>query len=133
MPRIKFNGKESNKGQGFDKNPQNINRKGRPITMNKMIAELKKAGYERVTGGQVMEVYEILLGMDEDKLKEVIADHNQPMSMRIVGRSMRTKEGVKMIAEMMDRAHGKAKNQTEISGGLNITKIGLDLAEEICE
>ena len=133
MPRIKFNGKESNKGQGFDKNPQNINRKGRPITMNKMIAELKKAGYERVTGGQVMEVYEILLGMDEAKLKEVIADDKQPMSLRIVGKSMLTKEGVKMIAEMMDRAHGKSKQSTELSGGLNITKIGLDLAEEKCE
>jgi len=107
---------ENIKGKGFDKRPENINRKGQPPKiMSGVLKELTAAGYERVTMALVIEAYEILLGLPESKIKEIVTDSNQIMSLRIVGKAMLSTKGSEMLEKMLDRAHGKPKTSTELS------------------
>ena len=107
---------ENIKGKGFDKRPENINRKGQPPkVMSGVLKELTAAGYERVTMAMVVEAYEILMGLPEAKIKEIITDSQQIMSLRIVGKAMLSTKGNEMLEKMMDRAHGKAKISAELS------------------
>jgi hypothetical protein len=119
------------KRKKFGEQPQHINRKGQPPkTMTSLLTELKAAGYERVSPAMVVEAYEILLGLSEEKIKEIILDLKQPMSLRIVGRAMMSKDGVKMLCEMMDRAHGKAIAKTEHSGKIETeAKVSIDYSK----
>lgn len=87
-----------------------------PKTLTKVMQELKDSGYERVTASMVMEAYELLLGLDEEQLKETITDKSKPMLIRIVGSAMGSKKGADMLEKMLDRAHGKPKQTSELSG-----------------
>jgi len=99
------------------------NPKGQPPkVLTSVMKQLRSAGYERVTAAGVMEAYEILLGLDEDTLKESINDKEQPMILRIVGKSMLSKKGSDMLEKMLDRAHGKPLQRKEHSGELNINE-----------
>lgn len=102
-------------GRGFDKNPQNINRKGRPPRLvGKVILELKEAGYEPVSPEQVRAIYETLLNLPEQQLMTLVNDKEQPMLARIIGRAMLGKYGYEIIERMLDRAHGKAKQSSDV-------------------
>jgi hypothetical protein len=127
---------ENIKGKGFDKRPENINRKGQPPKiMSGVLKELTAAGYERVTMAMVVEAYEILMGLPEAKIKEMITDSQQIMSLRIVGKAMLSTKGSEMLEKMLDRAHGKPKLSTELSTKdgepLSIKNIHLLTTEEI--
>ena len=127
---------ENIKGKGFDKRPENINRKGQPPkVMSGVLKELTAAGYERVTMAMVIEAYEILLGLPESKIKEIITDSQQIMSLRIVGKAMLSTKGNEMLEKMLDRAHGKAKISAELSTKngepLSINNIHLMTTEQI--
>ena len=127
---------ENIKGKGFDKRPENINRKGQPPkVMSGVLKELTAAGYERVTMAMVVEAYEILMGLPEAKIKEMITDSQQIMSLRIVGKAMLSTKGNEMLEKMLDRAHGKAKISAELSTKngepLSINNIHLLTTEEI--
>lgn len=103
------------KGKGFDANPQNINRKGAaPKTMTLILKELRAEGYERVSAAMVLEAYEILLGLPETKIKEIVTDGSQIMSLRIVAKAMLSPKGSEILEKMLDRAHGKATQRTEV-------------------
>jgi len=41
------------KAKGFDKHPENINKKGRPKLVSKVLLDLKEKGYEPVTSEKV--------------------------------------------------------------------------------
>lgn len=127
---------ENIKGKGFDKRPENINRKGQPPKiMSGVLKELTAAGYERVTMAMVVEAYEILMGLPEAKIKEMITDSQQIMSLRIVGKAMLSTKGNEMLEKMLDRAHGKAKISAELSTKngqpLSINNVHLLSTEEI--
>jgi hypothetical protein len=77
--------------------------------------ELKKEGYQPATARQIVESYELLLNLDEAKIKEVITDPERPMLIRIVGKAILEKNGFEAIEKILDRAHGKAKQQSDIS------------------
>ena len=133
MPRPDIN---KDRTQGFDKNPQNINRAGAPPKiMTGVLKELTAAGYERVTMAMVIEAYEILLGLPEPKIKEMVNDREQIMSLRIVGKAMLSTKGNEMLEKMLDRAHGKAKISAELSTKngqpLSINNVHLLSTEEI--
>lgn len=133
MPRPDIN---KDRTQGFDKNPQNINRAGAPPKiMTSVLKELTAAGYERVTMAMVVEAYEILMGLPEAKIKEMVNDKEQIMSLRIVGKAMLSTKGNEMLEKMLDRAHGKAKISAELSTKngepLSINNIHLLTTEEI--
>ncbi len=99
------------------KKGQTGNPNGRPKkTVSKTLEELKAEGYEGITPQQVKETYEVLVTLDEDKLKALIADKEQPMINRIVGREILNKKGFEIIEKMLDRAHGKATQKTEVTG-----------------
>jgi len=89
-------------------------RGGIPLMLREITEELKSQGYERVGAHNVREAYELLFNMDEKKIKEVIVSPNYPMLLRIVAKEMMSGKGVLMLEMMMDRAHGKAKQEMEV-------------------
>jgi hypothetical protein len=98
------------------------NNGGRPPRLvSTIIRELKEAGYERVGPSSVLHAFELLMGLSEDKLKEYVGDKAQPMSIRIVSKAMLSARGWEVLQAMLDRAHGKAKQQLEASGAFEIT------------
>ena len=93
-----------------------------PLLLSTIVAELRAKGYERATAGTVADAFETLLNVPEDVLAEMVKDKTKPMSLRIVGKSMLTAKGWEVLQAMLDRAHGKAKQSTDITtGGERIT------------
>lgn len=99
-----------------------------PRLLSTIVAELKAQGYERATAGTVADAFETLLNVPEDVLAEMVKDKSKPMSLRIVGKAMLTAKGWEVLQAMLDRAHGKAKQQMEHSGSLNIPTPVITLA-----
>lgn len=85
-----------------------------PKLLTSLMRELTDAGYERVGPSMIVEAYELLLGLDEEKIKDLISDKKQPMSMRIVGKAMLTGKGIEILEKMMDRAHGRPKTEATV-------------------
>ena len=91
-----------------------------PKLLSTIVAELRAEGYERATANQVADAFETLLNVPEDVLANMVKDKHKPMSLRIVGKAMLTAKGWEVLQAMLDRAHGKAKQSTEHSGGINL-------------
>ena len=88
---------------------QSGNLKGQPKKILRRINEdLSKEGFEPATGTQVVEAYNILINLTEERIKTIITDAASPMFLRIVAKEMLSKGGPEMIERMLDRAHGKA-------------------------
>ena len=93
-----------------------------PMLLSTIVAELRAEGYERATANQVADAFETLLNVPEDVLANMVKDKHKPMSLRIVGKAMLTAKGWEVLQAMLDRAHGKAKQSTDITtGGERIT------------
>jgi len=101
-------------GKGFESRPENINKKGRPKLVSKVLVELKEKGYEPVTSEQVKAIYEHLLNLNETELTEMVNDKTQPMLTRIVIKEMLKGKGFEVIERMIDRAQGKATQKLEV-------------------
>ncbi len=96
------------------------NPEGRPPRLLSTItAELKAKGYERATANQVADAFETLMNVPEDELVKMVKDIKSPMSLRIVGKAMVTAKGWEVLQAMLDRAHGKSKQQVDLSSGGN--------------
>lgn len=110
--RGKITGQEGNtwvKGQSG-------NPKGRPPkVLTTLVADLKKQGYERATATTVVETIEHLIGLPEDRLRELLADKEQPMSVRIIIKSMLSAKGFETLSAILDRVHGKPKQQMDVA------------------
>ena len=89
-----------------------------PLLLSTIVAELRAKGYERATAGTVADAFETLLNVPEDVLAEMVKDKSKPMSLRIVGKAMLTAKGWEVLQAMLDRAHGKAKQQVGVTGDL---------------
>jgi len=107
-------------GKGFDKNPQNINRNGRPPRMvNTVIAELKKKGYERVEHKSVIESMELMLNLQVEEIAKIANDKNNNIFIQTIARMLMTKsdkERFDFIETMLRRTHGMPKQLTELTG-----------------
>ena len=109
-------GKEGKKYQ-FKKG-QSGNPNGRPKKLvSTVIADLKAEGYEEVTADHVKQAYQLLIGLDRVKVVEIGNDKEQSMLMAQVARAILANKGFEIIEKMLDRAHGKATNKTEVTGG----------------
>lgn len=94
-----------------------MNPYGRPKKlMTEVIEELKNAGYDRVTSGMIIEVFEMLLGIDQERMKEIVNDPKRPMSVRIVAKAMLSPKGFDILEKVLNRVHGKPKQSHEITG-----------------
>ena len=85
-----------------------------PMLLSTIVAELRAEGYERATANQVADAFETLLNVPEDVLANMVKDKHKPMSLRIVGKAMLTAKGWEVLQAMLDRAHGKAKQQLQV-------------------
>ena len=103
---------------GFQKNPQNINRNGRPRKMiADVIAELEKQGIKAATKSDIMDIYMRLINMEIQELEQIVKDPTQPVLVRIVGKNILSGKGFDTIEKMLDRSIGKAEQKTDITTG----------------
>lgn len=111
------------------KKGQSGNPKGQPRkVLSRINIELAKEGFEQASGANVIEAYNLLINLTEERIKQIISDTTYPMFMRIVGKEMLSKGGPEMIEKMLDRAHGKA-----ITKVAQTTKDGEDAKTELTD
>ena len=95
---------------GFDKNPQNINKSGANRKMvSSVIKDLKEVGVEETTSVEIKAVYLMLVNLTIAEIEEKVKDDNQPALVRIVGKEVLSGKGFDIIEKMLDRAIGKAQ------------------------
>ena len=88
-----------------------------PKLLSTIVEELRAQGYERATSSVVVDAFETLLNVPEEVLADMVKDKAQPMSLRIVGKAMLTAKGWDVLQAMMDRVHGKPKQQHDHTTG----------------
>jgi hypothetical protein len=69
--------------------------------------------------------------MKQEELKATKDNEKNPYFMRRIAGEMMTGRGYEIIERMLDRAHGKPKQQTDITSGGE--KIGINLPQIIIE
>lgn len=123
MPKKPFNGNKD--GRGFDKNPQNINRRGKPKYVLTQLREYLEKHYgKRPPKGEVRELMEYIECLSMEELKLFIADKKIPVILQAYGRLLLTGDQKDFrrvqAAEMInDRLHGKPKQSTDITSNGN--------------
>lgn len=105
---------------------QSGNPNGRPVKIfSELSKEFKARGIERAGPAAVQEAYEYLLALPLSEIVEIAggkkdyqSDNNQyPALLRIAAKKMLGKQGNAVINEMLDRAHGKAKQAIDHTSG----------------
>ena len=105
------------KNKGFDKNPNNINRKGRPRRLvSSIIQDLKEKGIVQVKATDIVEAFEMLFNLESKEIAEIANNDKNPYFIRRVAKEMLSGKGFDIIERMIDRVHGKPKQATEITG-----------------
>ena len=118
---------------------ETANPNGRP---RKVFSQLSKewtaAGIERATKERIIEVYESLLGLTMQEIKDLAgklddAENPYPAVVRMAAKEMVGKRGLEILREMLDRAHGRAKqsvDHTTKGEGLNFSFNALSVQEK---
>ena len=120
MAKKVLSGKDNT--NGFQKNPQNINRTG---ANRKSIAsvnvDLESNGYQAASKNDIIDCYLRLINIDLKELGTMVKDEDQPAMIRIVGKAILSGKGFDVIEKVLDRGIGKADNKVDVtSGGENI-------------
>jgi hypothetical protein len=114
MPRGDFGGNRNT--NGFDKNKENINRKGAPRkTISSVNKELEEKGVKEATAKDIKSCYLRLINIDLAELKLMVMDEKQPSMIRVVGKAILSGKGFDVIEKMLDRTIGKPTNYTDIT------------------
>lgn len=92
-----------------------------PKVLTSVLADLRKEGFKEVKPSAVLEAYEILLGLNKARLKQIAVDQTVPVIIGITALHMLTKKGNEMLERMLDRAHGRPKQTHELTGGIKIS------------
>ncbi|MGR3218478.1 MAG: hypothetical protein ACUZ8H_01490 [Candidatus Anammoxibacter sp.] len=102
--------------EGFDKNPQNINRKGRPRKSFSTINEaMKKDGIEPLTKSQLIEAYSLVFNSTQEDLKKLRKDKDTPYAMRIIIDQLnKTSTKIKALNDYRDYMFGRAAHTVGI-------------------
>ena len=109
------------KNKGFDKNPNNINRKGRPRRLvSSIIRDLKEKGIVQVKATDIVEAFEMLFNLESKEIAEIANNDKNPYFIRRVAKEMLSGKGFDIIERMIDRAHGKPKQATDITGQIDV-------------
>lgn len=106
---------------GFDKNPQNINRNGRPrksfASINK---SLKAKGIKPISKNQLIKAYLLIFNATEEELKELVIDPETPFAFKLVIQELsapRTRS--KALNDLRNYVFGKAPEK-QVSGRTKI-------------
>lgn len=97
-----------------------LNPYGRPKKLvSQVLADLREAGAQPVSPGQVSDVISVLLNLPVDMVKKIATDPNVPIliqrtARRFAGSSDKDWDWV--LSNNLDRAHGKAISRHEIGG-----------------
>lgn len=111
---------------------QSWNPKWRPRkTLAAVIEELKQEWYERVSQCQIMEAFELLMGLDRAKIIEITNDETKPMSLRIAWKSLLSNKWADVLEKMLDRAHGKAKQVQELQAEITTRELSPEKKEKV--
>ena len=103
-----------------------------PKLLSTITAELRAKGYERATSNQVADAFETLMNVPQNELADMVKDEKAPMSLRIVGKAMLTAKGWEVLQAMLDRAHGRAKQQMDVtSDGKQIQPQTIHITREV--
>lgn len=97
-------------GKGFDKRPENINRKGRP---RKWISEMKDQGYSL---SEVTDAIQVLISLDVEKLQEVKSNPKSTvLEITIASAILRSIQRGELdsIETLLTRVFGKPKEKVE--------------------
>ena len=107
---------------GFQKNPQNINRSGKNKKILTSLTDyIEKTYGKRPPKGEVLSLLEYIECLPVKDLKEFIKDEKLPAPLQAYGsllltgdaKEFRRVQGAEMIN---DRIHGKPKQATEVTG-----------------
>jgi hypothetical protein len=110
---------------GFKKNPQNINRKGKPKKALTSIMEyLEKTYGKPIPKAESIKLLEYIETLPISKLVEFVKDQELPAIVQAYGRLLLTGDQKDMrrvsAAELIkDRVHGKPKQAIEHSGNVS--------------
>lgn len=110
MPTGEENFKGKRNTNGFDKNPQNINRRGaNRKSYAKINDTLKKKGIKPVTKSELIEFYTLIFNATEEELKKIATDQNQPLVLRTMILELNDKKlRSQAIRDFRDYMFGKA-------------------------
>lgn len=102
---------------------------GRPKKLvTTVLLDLKKQGYSRVGPDQVRETLETLINLPKDELMEIASgDAGHPMLVVIAARGLCSKKGWEVLSDLLDRTHGKAKQQLDLQGNLAVAPVTLSV------
>lgn len=109
-------------GKQFSSTYQPLKNGRKPKVFSQIANEFKAAGIERATPEIVAEAYEYLLALPLSDILEISGnlkvENDMPSLMRMAAKEMTGKRGIEILKEMLDRAHGKAKQsvETQITG-----------------
>lgn len=102
---------------------------GRPKKLvTTVLEDLKKQGYSRVGPDQVRETLETLINLPPDELLGIAkGEAGHPMLVVIAARGLCSKKGWEVLSDLLDRTHGKAKQQLDLQGNLAVAPVTLSV------
>ncbi len=109
---------------------QSGNPNGRPVKVFSQLAkEFQARGLERATPERVQELYEYLLSLPFEEIEAIAKGYAteddgtpNPAIMKIAAGEMVSARKLEIMREMLDRAHGKAKQSIEHGGEVKLSK-----------
>tara|TARA_R110001632_G_scaffold76830_1_gene174116 strand:+ start:96 stop:497 length:402 start_codon:yes stop_codon:yes gene_type:complete len=114
MARNVLNGNKD--GNGFDKNPQNINRTGaNRKSISSVNIELEAKGIKAASKRDILDCYLRLINIDLKELGAMVKDEEQPAMIRIVGKSIMSGKGFDVIEKVLDRGIGRPDNNVDVT------------------
>lgn len=98
---------------------QSGNPAGRPPkTVKSVISELLANGHEPVKAHDVRAIIEAMLALPIEEVTRLVQDDKQPAIIRITGRRLLDKtKGFEGLQTLLDRAHGKATQPSDVTSG----------------
>ncbi len=110
--------------KGMAKKGQVLNPNGRPRkTIRSVIAEFEKAGLIVPSNDEIGKMYLYIATLNEEELKRVLNDKEQPMMTRIIARGVLSKKGLDVVDRIVNRAYGQQQH-------IDITTNGKDIKQE---
>ena len=114
--------------QGFDKNPENINKEGRK---KKIYTILKDKGF---SADDIKTAFGEISWYDEEELIDVRNDKDKPIIIRIIANQLAkalTKSDWNKIREIIEHLIGKPNQPLEHTGEININGVRKKLVDKL--